>query len=263
MRGCAKKFLFAAPLAAGLIALAASPARAEKLVTSVSSHRVLITSNFTGTELVLFGTIEEAPANAQIGKYDIVITVRGPARSYVTREKERVLGLWVNAESRDFTRVPSYLAVMTNRPPVEMGPPDFLHKNRIGLANHIFAQQIGPDIADVTHDDPFRAAFLRVKEDEGAYITNTSGVTFLTPRLFRAAVPILGTALTGNYEIETLLLANSTVLAKQQTAFEVVKTGFEAFVAREARRHGLYYGLAVAFLAIVAGLIANLLFRRE
>ena len=73
----------------------------------------------------------------------------------------------------------------------------------------------------------------------------------------------LGTALTGNYEVETLLIANSSVLAKQQTAFEVVKTGFEAFIAVESRRHALYYGFAVAFLAIVAGVIANLLFRRE
>jgi uncharacterized protein (TIGR02186 family) len=258
----AAKAVLLSLLAAGALSFAASPAAAQKLVTSISTHRVLINSSFTGAELVLFGTIEDAP-NAQIGKYDIVVTVRGPARSYITREKARVLGLWVNAESREFTRVPSYLAVMTNRPPVEMGPPDFLRKNRIGLTNHIFAQQIGVDIGDVSHDDPFRSAFLRVKADEGAYITNPNGVTFITPRLFRASVPILGTALTGNYEVETLLIANSAVLAKQQTAFEVVKTGFEAFIAVEARRHGIYYGFAVAFLAIVAGVIANLLFRRE
>lgn len=250
-----------AALALGPAFLAASPAAAEKLVTSISTHRVLINSNFTGAELVLFGTIEDAPV-AQIGKYDIVITVRGPSRSFVTREKARVLGLWVNTASREFTRVPSYLAVMTSRPPAEMGPEDFLRKNRIGLPNHIFTQQIGGDIADVTHDDPFRAAFLRVKAAEGSYIADPNGVTFLTPRLFRAAVPILGTAVTGNYEVETLLLSNGTLLAKQQTALEVVKTGFEALVAQEARRHSLYYGLAVAMFAIVTGLIASFLFRR-
>lgn len=258
----ARKAAFLYPLAAGLLLLAASPAAAQKLVTSISTHRVLINSSFTGAELVLFGTIEDAP-HAKIGSYDIVVTIRGPVRSYITREKQRVLGLWVNAESREFTRVPSYLAVMTNRPPVEMGPPDFLRKNRIGLTNHIYAQQIGSDIGDVSHDDPFRAAFLRVKADEGAYTFYPNGVTFITPTLFRASVPILGTALTGNYEVETLLIANAAVLAKQQTAFEVVKTGFEAFIAVESRRHALYYGFAVAFLAIVAGVIANLLFRRE
>jgi len=253
--------LLAISLAAGIFSFAAMPATAQKLVSSISTHRVLINSSFTGTELVLFGTIEDAP-NAEIGKYDIVVTVRGPARSYIAREKARILGLWVNARSREFARVPSYLAVLANRPPREIGSPEFLRANRIGLQNHIFTQQIGNDLADVTHSDPFREAFLRVKTDEGAYISDPNGVTFITPRLFRAGVSILGTATTGDYEVETLLISNGKVLAKQQTALEVVKTGFEAFVAREARRHGLYYGLTVAFLAIFAGAIANLLFRK-
>src|SRR6185312_13388625 len=251
-----------AVLALGLSPFAASNVLAEKLVTSISTHRVIINSNFTGTELVLFGTVEDAP-EATLGKYDIVVTVRGPARSFVTREKARVLGMWVNASSREFTKVPSYLAVMTNRPPSEIGTPELRRKNRIGLPNHVFAQQIGGDIADVTHDDPYRTAFLRVKIAEGAYSANPNGVTFLTPKLFRASVPIPGNALTGTYEVETLLLANGTLLAKQQTALEVVKAGFEAFVAREARDHSLYYGLVTAFLAIVAGFIATLLFRRD
>jgi uncharacterized protein (TIGR02186 family) len=239
----------------------ASPARAEKLVTSISTHRVLINSSFTGAELVLFGTIEDAP-DARIGKYDVVVTVRGPARSYVTRQKAQVLGLWINTASREFIRVPSYLAVMTNRPPAEIGSLEFLRKNRIGLANHIFAQQIGGNIPYVTND-PFRNAFLRVQQDNGAFIADPNGITFLTPKLFRAGVSIPGAALTGTYEVETLLISNGTLLAKQQTALEVVKTGFEAVIAREARRHGFYYGLVTALLAVLAGLTATLLFRRE
>ena len=33
-------------------------ARAETLITSVSNHRVLITSNYTGTSIAVFGAIE-------------------------------------------------------------------------------------------------------------------------------------------------------------------------------------------------------------
>jgi|SRR6185295_5215902 len=257
-----RKMLLAALLVLGGALLAPLASNAQRLVTSVSTHRVLISSNFSGTELVLFGTLDEAPG-AQIGTYDIVVTVRGPARTFVTRRKERVLGLWVNAASREFYQVPSYLAVMTNRPPAEIGTADMLRKNRIGLANHVLTQQLGGDIADVSPDDPFRQSFLRVKTAEGAYTTDPKGVTFLTPRLFRASVPIPGTALTGDYEVETLLITNGNVIAKQQTAIEVVKTGLEAIVASEARNHGFFYGLATALLALVTGLIATLLFRQE
>lgn len=47
---------------AGLVlgaALAASPARAERLIVSVSNHRVTVTPNYSGEELVLFGSVEK------------------------------------------------------------------------------------------------------------------------------------------------------------------------------------------------------------
>ncbi|MET0876632.1 MAG: TIGR02186 family protein, partial [Tardiphaga sp.] len=36
----------------------AQPAAAEKLIVSISRHQVLVTSSFTGTSIVLFGTVE-------------------------------------------------------------------------------------------------------------------------------------------------------------------------------------------------------------
>ena len=45
-------------LAIVLPACAARPAAAERLVVSLSNHRVAVTSTFVGEDLVLFGTIE-------------------------------------------------------------------------------------------------------------------------------------------------------------------------------------------------------------
>ena len=252
----------AAALGMGLVS--ATTAVGEKLVTSVSSHRVLITSNFTGADIVLFGAIEDddKPANRE-GGYDIVVTVRGPAQTFIARRKARVLGIWVNAESRQFIEVPSYIAAMTSRPPNELGAPDFLRRNRIGLVNHTLQQRIGADYGDVVPQDPFRAAFLRVKMDEGLFYEEPTGVTFITPTLFRATVPLPGIAPTGNYEVETLLLSAGAVIARESTAIEVVKTGFEELFAQAAREHGFIYGLATALLALGTGLLANFMFRRD
>jgi uncharacterized protein (TIGR02186 family) len=244
-------------------ALLAAPAKAERLVTSVSSHRVLITSNFTGTEVVLFGSIEDEEYSPRKDSYDLVVTVHGPTETFLTRRKGRVLGIWVNIESRQFIDVPSYIAVFTSRPPAELGPPDFLRRNRIGLVNHTLRQRIGTDFGDVVQQDPFRAAFLRVKMDQGLFYEEPQGVTFITPTLFRATVPIPGIAPTGSYEVETLLLSGAQVIAREATAIEVVKTGFEELFARSAREHGFIYGLATALLALGTGLLANFLFRRD
>jgi uncharacterized protein (TIGR02186 family) len=244
--------------------LLSAPLAAERLVTSVSTHRVLISSNFTGTEVVVFGSIEddETPVKRDAG-YSVVVTVRGPLQTYIARRKERILGIWVNAESRQFLEVPSYLAVLTSRPPEEIGDPDFLRRNRIGLVNQTFRQRIGADFGDVVPKDPFRAAFLRVRIGEGLFYEEPTGVTFITPRLFRATVPIPGVAPTGNYQVEALLLSGGEVIARETTAIEVLKTGFEELLAVSARDHGLLYGLATAFLAICTGLLANFIFRRD
>ncbi len=46
-------------VAALLILLFGSPARAERLIVSVSNHRVTVTPNYSGEELVLFGSVEK------------------------------------------------------------------------------------------------------------------------------------------------------------------------------------------------------------
>src|SRR5436190_5493983 len=96
-----------------LVAFAASvvPAAAERLVASLSNHRVMVTSNFTGEELVLFGGIEQdAASRPRRAGYDIVVTVTGPRQTVVTFRKARALGIWINTDSRVLENAPAYLA---------------------------------------------------------------------------------------------------------------------------------------------------------
>jgi uncharacterized protein (TIGR02186 family) len=252
----ARKFTASLAVALILAAFAAPVVRAERLVTSLSTHRVLISSNFTGTSLVLFASIEESDAaKDKTKKYDVAITVRGPTVTFVTRKKERILGFWVNYESYRYPEIPSYLAVLTNRAPTEFGPLELQTKHRLGLTFAALAPSI-------IRDEEFGAALLRVKKSEGLFYEETNAVTFLTPTLFRATLPIPGTAPTGPYEIDVQVFANGVLAAQQTTAIEVVKTGFEAFVAQSARDSRIEYGLGVAFLAFVVGTAAGLIFRR-
>jgi uncharacterized protein (TIGR02186 family) len=252
-----RKISAALAIAMMLSPLLAPLVHAERLVTSLSTHRVLISSNFTGTSLVLFASIEESDATRdKPKKYDVAITVRGPATTFVTRKKERILGFWVNYESRSYPDTPSYLAVLTNRPPPEFGPLELQTKYKLGLSFAALPPTIQPN-------EEFGDALLRVKKAEGLFHEETNAVTFLTPTLFRATLPIPGTAPTGPYEIDVQVFANGVLAAQQSTAIEVVKTGFEAEVAFAARDRRLDYGLGVAFLAFVVGTAAGLIFRRN
>jgi uncharacterized protein (TIGR02186 family) len=252
-------------LGAALTLLAtAAPAAAERLVSSLSSHRVLITPSFTGTELVLFGTVEHDAASApRRGSYDIVATVSGPRETLVVRRKERMFGIWANADSRTFVEVPSYLAVLSTRPGEEIAPIDVLRRLQIGLRRTLLPQRIGPDTADVVRDDPFRNAFLRLKLSHDLYVDAPNAVTFITPILFRASIPLPAGAPIGNYEVDLKLFADGALITRGGDAFEIVKFGFEQFVAGSALNHGLLYGLATALMALLTGWLASVVFRRD
>jgi uncharacterized protein (TIGR02186 family) len=250
--------LMAAPLAVAV------PVRAERLIASLSSHRVQITSIFNGVELVLFGTMEPEPEAAlRKGTYDIVATVTGPAQTLVTRRKARVFGIWMNVESRTFVDVPSYLSVLSTRPFDDIANEETRRRLQIGLSHTLLTQQIGPDLADVVVDDEFRQAFLRIKEQRKLYSESTNGVTFLTPTLFRGAIEVPAEAQIGTYDVDVKLFVDGAMIARTNSAFDIVKVGFERFIANSADDHGFYYGLATAAMAIMTGWFASVVFRKD
>jgi uncharacterized protein (TIGR02186 family) len=240
------------------------PAAAERLVTSLSSHRVLITQYFTGEELVLFGSVErDANSVPRRTGYDIVATVTGPRESLVTRRKQRVFGIWVNVDSRTFVDAPSYLAILTTKPVAQIADPDTLRRLQIGLDNMLFPQRIGVDLGDVSRNDPLRAAFLRLQRAHHLYVEEPTGVTFLTPALYRASIPLPAQSPIGTYEVDVKLFADGAMIARTTSAFEVMKVGFEQFVASAARDHGLLYGMATAMMALMTGWLASVVFRKD
>ena len=253
-----------AVLVAGLLALTVAPAAAERLIISLSNHRVMVTSSYTGVDLVLFGSVEgEQAAVVRRGGYDVVVTVTGPRDTERTRRKGRVFGIWVNVDSRTFVNVPSYLAVLSNKPTEAIADADALRRLQVGFDNFQLPQRIGPDVADVVKEDPFRQAFVRLKKEHGLYVGRESGVTFVTPTLFRADVPMPPNVPFGIYEVDVKLFADGAMVAQSTSALEVIKVGFEQFVAVAARDFSLLYGLATAMLALLTGWFASVVFRRD
>ena len=249
--------------AVAALLVVATPAAAERLVASLSNRHVLITSNYTGVELVLFGSVErDAAGAARSESYDIVATVIGPRETLRTRRKQRVLGIWVNTASRTFVDPPSYLAVLANRPLDVIANADIRRRLQIGLADTPLPELINDDIGEVSND-PFRVALVRLMRERGLYSEAPNAVSFLTPTLFRAAIALPAQVPVGDYTVDVKLFADGNVIAHTELVFDIVKVGFEQLVVEAAREHGLLYGFATVLMALLTGWIASVVFRRD
>ncbi len=238
-------------LAAILALVLAPPAAAEGLVVSLSTSQVRITSNYTGAQIVVFGAIErDAQSVARAGPYQIVVSVRGPRQAVTVREKDRLGLVWINRQQQKFIEIPAYLGVFSSAPIAEIGTPEARERLRIGIQ----AVVNGPDVTldRGGEDDRFREALARIKARELLFVEDERGTTFLTPSLFRTPIPLPVTAPPGDYEVDVTLFADSTLLARTGTSFEVVKTGFEQRLAELAEDWSGLYGVTTAGVAIAA-----------
>jgi len=252
-----------AALAAAAAVVATEPAAAERLVASLSNRHVMITSNYTGVELVLFGSIERDASNAaRTNPYDIVATVIGPRETLRLRHSQRMLGIWVNTAARTFVDPPAYLAVLANRPVALIASAENRRKLQIGLTDTPLPELINNDIGEVTND-PFRGALVRLMGERGLYSEETNAVTFLTPTLFRASIKLPAQVPIGDYTVDVKLFADGNLIGRTALLFQIVKVGFEQFVVEAARDHGLLYGFATACMALLTGWIASVAFRRD
>ncbi|HJZ44518.1 MAG TPA: TIGR02186 family protein, partial [Hyphomicrobiaceae bacterium] len=88
------------------------PGATESVQADVSARNVAVTSSFNGTEIVIFGAVDNSQQpSAESGYYDVLIVVEGVPGRLVARHKNNVAGLWLNTSSATFDLVPSYYAM--------------------------------------------------------------------------------------------------------------------------------------------------------
>jgi uncharacterized protein (TIGR02186 family) len=243
-------------------ALGAPAAKAENVIATFSDKVVEIRSNFVGTNIVLFGSIERDEAT--VGRahgYDVVIEIEGPERDIVVWRKERIAGVWVNGAGVEYRNAPSYYAVLSNRPLEDIAGRAVLKRN--GIGRNYLAFEAAGDVGNDETVEVFREALLRRKEAQSLYFANGEAVELLTPRLFTAHIPLPANIRTGGYRARVHVFGDGALLTTSKLGFWVIKTGFEATVYDLAHRQPLVYGLATVVMAFGVGWLGSVLFRRS
>jgi len=251
-------------LRASLLLLALAPLliAADKpvLVPDISARKVEIRYSFTGAQLLLFGAIVFPGGRPPNHPSDIVVVLRGPVQPILVREKQRILHIWMNADSNRFRSAPSFYSVASSRPISDLVDERTAAIYEMGLHN----LQLSPGGGALPEKERrFEAGLLDLRRRHGLYAENPRGVEISGGVLYRATIAIPSQVPVGTYTAETFLIDRGKVIAAATRDIQIDKSGFERFVALAARRHEGLYGIAAVLMSLGMGWAAAAFFRRR
>jgi uncharacterized protein (TIGR02186 family) len=188
---------------------------------------------FTGAQLLLFGAIMSPDGASAARDYDVVVVLEGPARQMVLREKQKVAGMWVNAEYTTLRSVPSFYAVVANRPIREITDPRTAAIYQLGLD----LLQLSPsDSIDPARETHFAKGLVDLMQRQGLFHQDDHGVTINGQVLYSARINLPSSLQPGTYTAETFAVRKGRVVASATARVEVGKEGFEKAVADFSQR---------------------------
>jgi uncharacterized protein (TIGR02186 family) len=229
-------------------------------VPDISARQVQIRYSFTGAQLLLFGAIIYPGGRTPPRPANIVVVLRGPVQPILVREKQRILHIWMNADSNRFRSAPSFYAVASSQPISSLVDERTASIYEMGLGN----LQLSPGGGALPEKERrFEAGLLDLRRRQGLYSEDPKGVEITGGVLYRATITIPSDVPVGTYTAETFLVDRGKVIAAATKDIEINKSGFERYVALAARRHEFLYGLTAVVLSLGLGWAAAALFRRR
>ena len=250
-------------LASVLVACAATlliAADKPVLVPDISARQVQIRYSFTGAQLLLFGAVVYPGGRPPDRQVDIAVVLRGPVQPILVREKMKIAGIWMNADSNRFRSAPSFYAVASSRPIADLLDERTAAIYELGLHN----LQLSPGGGALPEKEQrFEAGLLDLRSRQSLYQENSHGVEITGGVLYRAVITIPSQVPVGTYTAETFLIDRHKVIAAATRDIEINKSGFERYVALAARRHRFLYGLTCVALSLGLGWAAAAAFRRR
>ena len=229
-----------------------TPARASSLVADLSDHLIAITTGFSGASVLLFGATEKPG--------DIVVIVRGPSQSVLMHRKSRVAGIWINTASMTIDDVPGFYAVAASRPLDDITAEPVRRRHRMGVEYLPIAPpptKASPNIAE-----QWKNGLIRSQQRSGLFPQEVGQVSFLGGRLFRTRLELPANVPTGTYLVEVFHLQEGRVVSAQTTPLSVSKIGIEAEIFDFAHKNAALYGVIAILVALVAGWLGHVAFRK-
>lgn len=243
---------------AALMLLAVSASRADdQVVAGLSQHNIPLNTDFTGSELFIWGGIRPDEGHED-DKLDVIVAVIGPTAPVKVRKKKRSLGIWHNGPAVEIDSAPSFFAIATSGDFREIvSHTDDLLFN-ISL-NHFIELVDAPDWIDDRRE--YLQAVKRIRSEEGLYSVRPNTVEIVENTMFQTRVQLPANLTEGDYTARVFLVRDKEVQDVFTDTIEVRRAGIGRLIYSSAQEYPALYGLISIIVALVAGWLASAFFR--
>jgi uncharacterized protein (TIGR02186 family) len=245
-------------LLAALCWATAVPAAEERVVAGLSQTHVAITTDFSGSEIFIYGAVKRDAPAPKTWPLDVIVAVNGPVQPVIVRKKDRKLGIWVNGAGVQVDAAPSFYAVATTGPFRDVISWTEDLKYKVGLDQIV--RLIGKP-SDFEYPEQYRQAAIRLRRDAGLYVELPGTVKVTDQTLFETRIALPANLVEGDYRARVFLLRDKTVLDVFESSIEVRKVGLERWIYTMAQEQSAVYGLLSILVALTAGWLASAFFR--
>lgn len=245
----------AALLLAAWLAITAD-AVAETVVAGLSRDAISITTNFEGSEILIFGAVSRVAPPPDGSEMHVIVTVEGPPRPVTVRRKALRFGIWVNTDAIEVDAAPTFYAVATTADLETVMTATEDLRQRVSIPNAIRA--VGTGVGD---QENFIQALMRIRSSEALYQMNENTVTFRDQTLFDTSIRLPANLVEGDYRTRIFLTRDGEVVDALTQDIAVRKVGLERWIYNLAHQQPLAYGILSLAIAIAAGWLASAVFR--
>lgn len=222
----------------------------ETIVAGLSQNLVSITTNFTGSEILIYGAVKREQPIPTDAPLEVIATVQGPSGPVTVRRKERRFGIWMNVEAVSINRAPSFYSIASSVPLNQALSETENLRHQVTIPSAI--QAVG--IASEAEDAPvFLNSLIRLRTEHKDYVLDESSVKLLESTLFRADVALPANLTEGDYKVRLFITRGGAVIDVHEEIITVNKDGLERWIYNLAHEQPLLYGLLSLLLAVMAG----------
>ena len=241
------------------------PLPPERVEADVSARAIAVTAAFKGSEIIVFGTVDNSrQPSPESGYYDVVVALEGGSLGSIVRRKSNIGGIWINDDEAKFESAPAFYAVSATRPIEEIADAEVLAQNGIGTPNLRIIPKAGTETkyaGDELRD--FSSALIRLKTRDALYARDDYGVLFTGRSLFRSTIELPANVPVGNLVARVFLFREGVMLSRFTTRVSLERAGVERWIFDAAHKHSWLYGIFTVLTALGCGLAAASFFGRN